>query len=352
MQAASNTLLIRGGPRSKESIQRASRQLENFARVLSQQYNVKIRRPEPSPLYHPYSTPYFNISNHYGITCPRDTLLTIGNEIIESPMSLRCRYLEFLCYRNILNALMEEDPDMLWTMAPKPTMADSLYDLNFPQDESSQERKRYIQGYRYITNETEPVFDAADVLRLGKDLIVQHGNTTNRKGIDWLRRQTKSRGYRVHEIHFPDDPIPAHIDATLVPLVPPTNERKGILVNCTDRPIAKLDYDKIFKGSSWDIVKAPEPNSRIMPELCQCSCWISINLLMVRPDVCIVEDTEIPTINFLESLGIKCVRVPFRDVYEFGGSFHCTTADIRRKGERQDYFPNLSNNNGVVNGFV
>ena len=55
------------------------------------------------------------------------------------------------------------------------------------------------------------VFDAAEVLRLGKDLIVQQSVTTNRKGIDWLRRHTKSRGYRVHEIHFPDDLYPVHI---------------------------------------------------------------------------------------------------------------------------------------------
>ena len=55
------------------------------------------------------------------------------------------------------------------------------------------------------------VFDAADVLRLGKDLIVQNSFTTNRKGIEWLRRHTRSRGYRVHEIHFLDDMSPIHI---------------------------------------------------------------------------------------------------------------------------------------------
>lgn len=59
------------------------------------------------------------------------------------------------------------------------------------------------------------VFDAADVLKLGRDLIVQHGLTTNRKGIEWLRRHTKSRGYRVHEIHFPDDLLPIHIGEIL-----------------------------------------------------------------------------------------------------------------------------------------
>lgn len=35
--------------------------------------------------------------------------------------------------------------------------------------------------------------------------------TANRKGIDWLRRHVKSRGYRVHEIHFKGDYNPIHI---------------------------------------------------------------------------------------------------------------------------------------------
>lgn len=60
------------------------------------------------------------------------------------------------------------------------------------------------------------IFDAADVLRLGKDLIVQHNFNTNRKGIEWLRRHTKSRGYRVHEIHFPGETIPCHTGMCLL----------------------------------------------------------------------------------------------------------------------------------------
>ena len=41
-------------------------------------------------------------------------------------------------------------------------------------------------------------FDAADVLRFGKDLVVQHGFTTNLKGIDWLKRH-----YKDHRVHAP-----------------------------------------------------------------------------------------------------------------------------------------------------
>lgn len=52
---------------------------------------------------------------------------------------------------------MDKDPDMLWTMAPKPTMDDSMYNLNFPWDEKSDERKNWIDSYKFQTNETQPV---------------------------------------------------------------------------------------------------------------------------------------------------------------------------------------------------
>ncbi|XP_076085935.1 glycine amidinotransferase, mitochondrial-like [Mytilus galloprovincialis] len=128
------------------------------------------------------------------------------------------------------------------------------------------------------------------------------------------------------------------------PFVLPTNERKGILVNPPDRPITKEDKDRIFTGSSWEILDAPFPNSMVVPESCKSSAWLSINLLMVGPDKAIVEESEIPTINFLESLGIKCIRVPYRDSYRFGGSIHCQTSDVRRIGECHSYFPNMDSN--------
>ena len=52
----------------------------------------------------------------------------------------------------------------------------------------------------FVTTEEEPLFDAADVLRFGKDLVVQHGFTTNLKGINWIKRHFKD--HRVHAVNF------------------------------------------------------------------------------------------------------------------------------------------------------
>ncbi|CAG2206430.1 GATM [Mytilus edulis] len=187
----------RTGKQSDEYIHKAALQIDNLERVLRFQCNVTVRRPDKIDFTQP------------------------------------------------------KDKDMLWTMAPMPTMSENMYNLDFPFDTNCQERKDWMQNYKYVINEAEPCFDAAEVLRLGKDLIVQQSMTANRKGIDWLRRHVKSRGYRVHEVHFPGDLNPVHIDASLVPLVPPTNERKGssstLQIDQSQRKI-KTEYSQVHLG--------------------------------------------------------------------------------------------------------
>jgi glycine amidinotransferase len=101
-------------------------------------------------------------------------------------------------------------------------MRDSLFDLEYPE-KGSEERKSLLKQHRYVTNEQEPVFDAADILRCGRDIFMQHSFTTNMFGMRWLQ-QHLGPGFKVHPVHFPDDQAPVHIDATfVVPLITLSN---------------------------------------------------------------------------------------------------------------------------------
>lgn len=57
---------------------------------------------------------------------PRDILLVVGNEIIEAPMAWRARFFEYRAYRPLIKDYFQRGAK--WTTAPKPTMADELYD--------------------------------------------------------------------------------------------------------------------------------------------------------------------------------------------------------------------------------
>ena len=53
----------------------------------------------------------------------------------------------------------------------------------------------WTRGKTYVSTEFEPLFDAADMARCGKDVIIQRSHVTNDMGIDWIgARGRKPRG--------------------------------------------------------------------------------------------------------------------------------------------------------------
>ena len=174
------------------------------------------------------------------------------------------------------------------------------------------------------------LFDAADVMRFGKDLMVQHGFTTNLKGIDWLRRHFPN--HRVHALNFPGDPYPIHIDATFTALKP------GLIINNPNRRLPK-EQRKIFEKNDWKIVDAAQPAHNKPPPLCFSSVWLSMNILVLDPKTVCVEKSEVYQAEQLSKLGMEVIEVDFRDVYPFGGGLHCSTTDVYREGKCEDYFP-------------
>src|SRR6516164_784117 len=97
------------------------------------------------------------------------------------------------------------------TAAPRPQLTDELFDPEFRVP-------RKGEPISYILTEFEPVFDAADFFRCGRDLFVTRSNVTNACGIEWLRRHLGDN-YRIHEIQS-RCPTPMHIDTTILPLGP------------------------------------------------------------------------------------------------------------------------------------
>jgi len=342
-------LLDGTGYRTKQSIDAANKQLAHFVDLLEGE-GVVVRRPDELDFNVPVKTPDFEVPRMNTSACPRDLLLTLGNEVIEATMSWRSRFFEYRPYRSVLREYMRRDPGMLWTCAPKPLMRDNLYRADYPTDYGA-DNARLVRDYIYLTSEEEPVFDAADIMRFGKDIFVHMGFTTNEFGFEWLSRHCKARGMRAHMLHFPDDMGPFHCDATFVPLRP---------YLCLENPSRPMEPHErqIFKDNDWKMITAAQPNTMEMPPLSQCSPWLCMNVLSLDEKTIFVEETEKGMIELFNDNGFDTIPVPFRNVFEFGGSFHCVTTDIRRKGGMQSYFKQLdaaeanghSNGNGATNG--
>jgi len=322
------------GQKSQTVINKANEELAGFTSLL-ESHGVKVHRPEIHNFSSSVKTPDFEVQNQYCAVCPRDVMITFGNEILEATMSRRSRFFEYLPYRKLIYNYWYEDPNMIWNTAPKPTMSDTMYREDF-WDWSLEERYARMHEFEFCITQHEVIFDAADCCRFGRDIIVQESMTTNRAGIRWLKKHLEPRGFRVHPVHFPLDFFPSHIDCTFVPL------RQGLILTSPERPIHKGE-EKMFLDNDWQFITAPQPTSTNdeMPMFCQSSKWLSMNVFSISPTKIICEEQEKPLQELLDKQGFDVYPLPFRHVFEYGGSFHCATWDIRRTGVREDYFPKL-----------
>ena len=291
---------------------------------------IRVDRPEPIQWNQAVVTPDFTTSCMFGCMPPRDVLLTVGREILSAPMSFRCRYFEYLAYHPLMQRYFDEDPRFRWEQAPRPRLTDESYQSGYFDEITLEERLRRTAALDFVTTEHEPLFDAADVLRIGRDLFCQHGLTTNRRGMEWLRRHFPE--HRVHAVNFPGDPWPIHIDATFVTL------RPGLVINNPTRRLPE-EQRRIFEANGWEIVDAAPPAHNEPPPLCYSSIWLSMNCLVLDPKTVCVEASEHAQAEQLDRLGMEVIPIPFRDAYAFGGGLHCATADVYREGGCEDYFP-------------
>ena len=315
-----------------EMLLKAKEQLDNFVRILEKR-GIRVDRPTPLDFSQSVTTPDWQQKTMFGCMPPRDLLLTVGNEILEATMSYRSRWFEYLCYRPLLEMYFKNDPKFRWESAPKPRLTDNSYKPNYwniYKQWSNSDKEKAMHTGDWVLTEQEPLFDAADVARAGKDLFVYHSSVTNRAGIDWLRRHFKN--HRLHVVYFKET-NPIHIDATFVLL------RPGLALRNRSRIPLEPNMTKFFRKNNWEIIECAEPSLSGYPPLSFCSQWLSMNTLMLNPKTICVDSKETKQMEQFDQLGFEVVPVPFNDVSAFGGGLHCATADVLREGALEDYFP-------------
>lgn len=323
-----------GQPFPQELIEGAQKELDYLAQVLEGE-GVKVRRPEVNEgdFDTPVQTPDFQSKSQLYAAMPRDVLIVFGNEIVEAPMAWRSRYFEFRPFRKLIKEYFQQGAK--WTAAPKPLMSDELYNEGWQPDTGT---------FNSVVTEFEPTFDAAEFTRMGRDIFTQQSQVTNMFGIEWLRRHLGDE-YRLHVLDFQDRNA-MHIDGTFVPLMPGKLLANPFRPCVTGRPVKTYSYKgkdyeyrlpEMFKG--WEVFVAPEPELPSSHPLYFTSPWTATcNVLVLRPGTVIVEAHEKKAQQAFKDWGFEVIPVPFRHFMPFGGSFHCATCDIRRKGTLQSYF--------------
>lgn len=297
----------------------AHQQIENFVSILKAE-GIKVRRPEVFNLGRKVETPFWQARSGYNFMNPRDLVMVIGDQIIESPTPIRARYFETLAFRRLFNEYYRAGAR--WVSAPKPALPDSTFDIN-----GVHPREKDL-GDSFMTTEYEPVFDAASFTRCGRDIFAVRDHVTNHAGIEWLQRYLGDE-FRVHTVEC-KAPNAMHIDDVFVPLAP-----GKALVN----PAWGVKLPEITK--SWDLLMSPQPDRQkveFMGFPSQVTSWISMNVFSIDEERVFVEEQQVSLIKALTDWGFKPIPIPYTTPPMLGGGFHCTTLDVRRRGTLESYF--------------
>jgi N-dimethylarginine dimethylaminohydrolase len=302
------------GPYPKWLIEEANEDADELCKVLTTA-GVKVHRPLPIDHSKTFSTPDWTTTGWY-TWCPRDLLLPLDNLMIETPSPCRSRQFETTAYHDIMVEAVTDGTE--WISAPRPRLLDESYqftDLSKPS-----------------LNNLEPIFDAPNCIRLGRDILFQISNTGNWLGFQWLKNTLEPRGYRLHAAEHVYSF--AHFDSTIIPLRPGLVLLNSTRVNPKNCPKLFESWDKIyFQDVNINPVTSSGPGS-VSP----CSPYIGMNILSIDENTVVVGKDQTNLIKVLEQHKYNVIPTQMRHAQTLSGGYHCMTLDIVRQGSLENYF--------------
>lgn len=329
--------------------------LDNLSSIL-RQFGVVVHRPEPFDFSAVCATPFWSTTsnNLYNV---RDLNLVVGNTVVESPSYGRSRLYETAGLYPIWYRYLEEG--FRWIAAPKPLLN---YEARLPYFKDGADRTitdedvkhRRLSDGRLETlhrlAEKEILFEAATVLRMGKDLLFLVSSSGNRLALNWLRAVLGDE-YTVHETS--DIYRAGHIDSTVMCLRPGLVLLNSARVNERNCPGIFKAWDKLYFEEVEPIPQAElefhkhvrEPAAMQLESLGfqsnlrqMSSPWIGMNLLSLDPSTVIVDERQTRLIRELERHKFTVIPTRMRHAHTQCGGIHCATLDTVRESKLESYF--------------
>ena len=311
---------------SSKLIDKRNEGLNNLSEILLK-HSVKVYRPEmlDSPEY--ISSPTYKTITSSASNV-RDLVFTYSDKIIETPISVKNRLFE----NRALQSIFENQDQSVWFKSPQPELELSRLDLLNWKDK---------RDYKNTDKKYSAAIDAANCIKIGKDIICNVGSYNQYKGYEWLKKVIPEAQF--HMVQIADN----HIDGTLMPLRPGCFLMNGMFAN--EKNIRSQLPPK-FK--SWDIIFTQDqrtPDEFLVLEdyftemdknlevTLASTRGMDTNVFSIDENKVIVLDSAVKTMDLLDSSGFEVIPVDLKYGEMFAGGVHCSTLDLSRDDEFIDY---------------
>lgn len=217
----------------------------------------------------------------------RDSFVTIGNNVIElAPRTLFHRRARF-AVRHILQETMDRG---------------ARY---FAQPDCGADDSVEEPGWGYL--------EGGDVFVLGKKILVGNsGHCSNPEGARWLQHMLGDE-YDVESVDL-DGTMFQHLDCVLC------TPREGVVIACSKAYLNGLPEHL----KDWDLIEVDE---KYCNDALGCNHMVLNNSTVIVPS----EDEHDHVAKALTQRNFEVVRLPYADVYQFGGSFRCAHQPLIRE---------------------
>ncbi|MFD5920685.1 inosamine-phosphate amidinotransferase 1 [Kitasatospora sp. NPDC058201] len=272
-----------------------------------------------SPWWSSGATPPLNV---------RDNAVVLGTTIVETAPHIRGRIFENDHLKPHFTRYFQQGSN--WLSMPRPALAAHSLDTAY-FDRNGVDVTAATAGEDALPIDglgLEMVFDGAQCVRLGRDVLVNVANHNHELAYRWLARNfPELRWHRLPGI------ADNHVDSIVVPL------RPGLMLLRDPTYLALLP--EAMRG--WEAIYPP-PSSVPEPDydgfgfvVPTASRYIDINVLSLDETTVVVNSLYPELIKVLEQRGFTVVPVRHRHRRLFGGGHHCFTLDTVRDGGPEDY---------------
>ena len=312
------------------------------------QAGITVLRPAWTEASEEFETPNWAACG-YDLYNVRDLHVVFGDTLIVSAPSSRFRLFENVGMR----ALFYEhffDEGFRWICAPTPRLQGTFLrelerepnPLEAIEDSLHQQLGRGLTETFHRLDDDEIIFDAANIIRLGQDVLFLISSTGNPKAAAWLQN-ILGPDYRVRITHTYRS---SHLDSTILPLRSGTVLLNGARVTDATCPAVLSSWDKIYftdvapvPASETDFhrdVRIPVYNQLRALGVASSlnhisSAWAGLNVLSLDPQTVLVHDQQSGLMKTLEAKGFTVIPVRMRHCYTMLGGLHCTTLDVNRQ---------------------
>jgi N-dimethylarginine dimethylaminohydrolase len=315
---------------------------------------VTVHRPAWKEARADFRTPNWS-ARGFDIYNVRDLHAVFGNTLIASASAARFRQFEHHAMQGVVYDHYIPD-GLRWVYAPPPRLVGTYLEAYerpwTPLEENEDIQHAQLSSGLHETfhrlAESEILFDAANVIRMGEDILYLVSSTGNRLAGDWLQSVLGER-YRVHITNAYRS---SHLDSTILPLRPGVVLLNSARVGTSNCPDLFTRWDKLYFG---DVVPVPEAEVALHRDLRLpvfhelqaigvdsalehiSSPWAGLNVLSLDPTTVLVHDQQLPMIRMLEKKGFTVIPIRMRHCYSMLGGLHCSTLDTVREGELADH---------------